>query len=140
MKKDFSLLKIAAALAILIFTVSTEFQGQTGGANLSGTWRLAKVGGKDPSSADIKSWQISFRDQNKWEFSGVLSGQYAGMTMSGSGTWLLQGTQMQYTAGSMNAGQTSIQISNNSLTFSSDPVIRLNGKDPVETTYVLVSQ
>jgi hypothetical protein len=104
-------------------------------SNLQGAWKLGSVGGKDPATINIKSWQIEFREQGKWIYYGAMTGKYEGMQLSGSGTWLLERNQFDYTAGA-NKGKTAIQIDGDSLTFSPDPVIRLQGKEPIETRYV----
>ncbi len=104
-------------------------------ASLLGTWKLKTVGGGNPATLDIKSWQLEFREQGKWIYSGAMTGKFDGMTLNGSGTWLLQGNQMEYTAGA-NRGKTTVHVDNNSLVLSPDPVVRLNGKEAVETQYV----
>jgi hypothetical protein len=106
---------------------------------LPGTWKLASVGGKSPASIQIDSWQVQFGGDGKWQFSGSLTGDNQGTQMSGAGTWVLQGNDMQYTAGD-NKGTTGVNVEKGALVFSSDPVIRVNGKDPVETRYVRVNQ
>ena len=64
-----------------------------------------------------------------------MTGKYEGMKLSGSGTWLLEGDQLDYTAGA-NKGKTTVHVDSGSLTLSPDPVIRLHGKEPVKTQYV----
>jgi hypothetical protein len=103
--------------------------------SLLGAWELTSVGGKDPATINIKSWQIEFREQGKWLYSGAMTGKYEGMNLSGSGTWLLQGSHLDYTAGA-NKGQTAAHVERGFLILSPDPVIRLHGKEPVETRYV----
>lgn len=62
-----------------------------------------------------------------------MAGEYEGTKLSGSGTWTLEGKQLEYTAGT-NKGQTVVYLERGSL--SPDPVLRLHEKDPVETQYV----
>jgi hypothetical protein len=104
-------------------------------STLLGAWELRSVGGKDPTTINIKSWQIEFREEGKWQYSGAMTGKYEGMKLSGSGTWLLQGSHLDYTAGA-NKRQTAAHFERSFLTLSPDPVIRLHGKEPVETQYV----
>jgi len=104
-------------------------------SNLLGAWKLKSVGGKDPATINIKSWKIEFREQGKWTYSGAMTGEYEGMKLGGSGTWLLEGSQLDYTAGA-NKGETTVHVGGSSLTLSPDPVVRLHGKELVETRYV----
>jgi len=101
-------------------------------ANLLGTWKLKAVGGKDPATIAIKSWQVEFREQGNWIYSGSMTGKWEGMKLSGSGKWSLQGNHLEYTAG-VNTGKATVHINNDSLVLSPDPVVRLNGKEAVET-------
>jgi hypothetical protein len=100
-----------------------------------GTWKLETVGGKDPSSIEIQSWQVQFSQDGTWRFSGTVMAENQGTQMSGSGTWSLRGNDLQYTAGEAK-GATSIEAGKDSLDFSSDPVIRVNGTNPVRTRYL----
>jgi hypothetical protein len=104
-------------------------------SNLLGAWKLKSVGGKAPSTINIESWQIEFRERGKWTYSGAMTGAYEGMNVSGSGTWLLEGSELDYTAGA-NKGETTVHVDGGSLTLSPDPVVRLHGKEAVETRYV----
>jgi len=66
-------------------------------ANLLGTWQLKAVGGKDPATIAIKSWQVEFREQGNWIYSGSMTGKWEGMKLGGSGTWSVQGNHLEYT-------------------------------------------
>jgi hypothetical protein len=101
---------------------------------LLGTWKLKAVGGKVPATIAIKLWQVEFQ-QGNWIYSGSMTGKWEGMKLSGSGTWLLQGNRLEYTAGA-NTGQATVHIDNDSLVLSPDPGVRLKGKEAVETQYV----
>lgn len=101
-------------------------------ANLLGTWKLKAVGGKDSATIAIKSWQVEFREQGNWIYSGSMTGKWEGMKLSGSWTWLLQGNRLEYTAGA-NTGKATVHIDNDSLVLSPDPVVRLNGKEAFNT-------
>jgi hypothetical protein len=103
---------------------------------LLGKWKLKSVGGKAPATISIKSWQVEFREQGQWQYSGEMSGQYAGMKLSGSGTWLEQGEHLEYTAGA-GKGKTTVHFDADSLILSPDPVLVLNGREPVDTRYVI---
>jgi hypothetical protein len=102
---------------------------------LLGTWRLTAVAGKGPGTINVKSWQVEFLGQAKWLYSGEMAGDYEGTKLSGSGTWSVQGNQLDYTAGA-NKGQTTVHLDRDSLMLSPDPVLRLHGKDPVDTQYL----
>jgi hypothetical protein len=133
-----TILKPVLASTILLIAAIGAMSSHTNATLLSGlpgTWRLTAVGGKDPITISVRSWQIEFREQGKWLYSGAMTGKYEGMKLSGSGTWSLQGNQLDYTAGA-NKGQTTVHVERDSLTLSPDPVIRLQGKEPVDTQYV----
>lgn len=125
---------IAATLIVTLGVILSRTQAAPS-PSLLGTWELTSVGGKNPDTINIKSWQIEFRQQGKWLYSGGMTGKYEGMKVSGSGTWLLRGDHLDYTAGA-NTGQAAAHVERNFLTLNPDPVIRLNGKEPVETRYV----
>jgi hypothetical protein len=103
--------------------------------SLLGNWKLRTVGGKAPATINIKSWQVDFQIKGKWNYSGEMTGLFDGMKLSGSGTWLVQGDQLEYTAGD-SKGKTTVHLDGDSLLLSPDPVIMVKGKQPVETGYV----
>src|SRR5579859_929067 len=121
---------LSAARAGLILLVAgfgaLSYSGASPSSKLMGAWKLKSVGGKDPSSINIKSWQIEFRAQGKFVYSGSMAGEFEGTQVSGSGTWTLAGNQLDYTAGD-NKGKATVHLDSNSLTFSPDPVLRLHG-------------
>ena len=135
------LLRFALGIWILTITGFAAHSQNPPGVSLSaellGTWHLKTVGDKDPGTIAIKSWQVEFREQGKWIYSGTMTGKWEGMTMSGSGIWVLHGSQMEYTAGA-NAGITTVHVDKDLLVVSPDPVIRLNGKQAIDTQYVRV--
>ena len=125
------------AAAILIFAgigLMSKPTGASPSPSLVGAWHLKSVGGKDPATISIKAWQVEFREHGNWVYSGAMTGEYEGTKLSGSGTWSLKGSELDYTAGS-NKGQTTVHIDDRTLTLSPDPVLRFHGKEPVETQY-----
>ncbi len=132
-----TMLRSALAISILLVAgLRTDASSRLlPSANLLGTWKLKAVGGKDPATIAIKSWQVEFREQGNWIYSGSMTGKWEGMKLSGSGTWPLQGNHLESTAG-VNTGKATVHIDNDSLVLSPDPVVRLNGKEAVETQYV----
>lgn len=125
---------VAAVLVIAGLAMSQHTEAPSSSA-LLGAWQLKSVGGSDPASINIKSWRIEFRGQGQWIYSGAMTGEYEGTKLSGSGTWSLEGSQLTYTAGD-NRGKAIVHVYGDSLALSPDPVIRLHGKEPVDTQYV----
>jgi hypothetical protein len=125
---------LVAAILIARLAMSQHTEAPSSSA-LLGAWKLRSVGGSDPASINIKSWRIEFRAQEQWIYSAAMTGEYEGTKVSGSGTWLLEGSQLSYTVGD-NRGKTIAHVDGDSLTLSPDPVIRLHGKEPIETQYV----
>ena len=105
--------------------------------NLVAGWKLSTVSGQSPAALNIKSWRIEFLTEGNWNYSGEMTGVFEGMKVKGSGTWLVREDQLEYTAGD-NKGKTTVHLEGDSLLLSPDPVIRLHGREPVETRYVKV--
>jgi len=102
--------------------------------DLAGAWVLETVGGSPPSTVNIKSWRINFSANQKWTYSGEMTGPFGGAQVSGSGTWTISAVVLEYTAGN-NKGQSIVTIQNGTLTLSPDPVIMPDGKTPTVTKY-----
>lgn len=133
-----TILRLALASSILLIAAIAAMPRHTNAmpsSDLLGAWRLTAVDGKNPTTINVKSWKIEFKEEGKWVYAGAMSGEYEGTQVSGSGTWLLQGNLLDYTAGDTK-GQTTVHVDRNSLTFSPDPVLRSGGKVPLETRYV----
>lgn len=107
--------------------------------NIIGFWNLKSVAGESPSKINIKTWQIEFSENGDWKYSGSMTGQYEGMELKGSGTYKTSENIFEYSAGNNN-GKSKIEIKDNTLTFSPDPVVKHNGKDDVMTIYERVKQ
>jgi len=81
-----TILKPVLASTILLIAAIGAMSSHTNATLLSGlpgTWRLTAVGGKDPITISVRSWQIEFREQGKWLYSGAMTGKYEGMKLSG---------------------------------------------------------
>ena len=107
--------------------------GASPSPSLVGAWHLKSVGGKDPTTISIKSWQIEFREQGNWVYSGAMTGEYEGTKLSGSGTWLLKGSELDYTAGS-NKGRRSLTRSGDSLKW------KRTGRDSIRKAGVALAE
>jgi len=107
--------------------------------NIVGIWTLKRVAGESPSKINIKTWQIEFSENGDWKYSGSMTGQYEGMELNGSGKYKISENIFEYTAGNNN-GKSKIEIKDNILTLSPDPVVKPKGKDDVMTIYEQVKQ
>ncbi len=130
-------LRRAVVISTILIAGCAPFSSDTQAAaspSLIGAWELISVGAENPNTINIKSWRIEFREQGKWLYSGAMTGRYEGMQLSGFGTWALQKDHLNYTAGA-NKGQAVAHFEHSFLILSPDPVIRLHGKELVETRY-----
>lgn len=130
---------LAIVLIITGFGTILEKSEASPSLDLRGAWQLKSVAGKDPTIINIKSWRIEFQGHEKWIYSGTMAGEFEGTQLNGSGTWLLDGNQLRYTAGD-NTGTTTVRIEGSSLKLSPDPVLRVSGKEPIDTEYMRLAK
>src|SRR5262245_20000383 len=72
--------------------------------DLVGKWRLVRAGGEGPGALNIKTQQIELSRDGTWSSHIEMQGQFAGMSMKGSGTWSIADDVVTYTAGA-NSGK-----------------------------------
>jgi hypothetical protein len=100
-----------------------------------GSWNLKTISGNSPDKLNIKSCKIEFSEDGKWNYSVKMTRQYEGMELEGSGTYKTNSNAFEYTAGE-NSGKSEIEIKDDLLMLSPDPVIKPNGgKVAAKTVY-----
>jgi hypothetical protein len=103
--------------------------------SLVGKWHLVSVNNAQPTAVNVAAWEIEFHEDGTWSYAGEMSGQFAGMKLSGKGTWSTSGNTLQYTAGDQR-GTSGFSLASGQLSLDPDPVIVLPGaKGPVATAY-----
>ena len=105
--------------------------GRANQPRLIGSWVLEGTNGSDPSSLNIKEWQITFHEGGRWTYGGETTPSSGGLRVSGDGTWKIQASnQLEYTAGGAR-GTSQITMQSGKLILSPDPVITLPGGNGV---------
>jgi hypothetical protein len=122
----------AIALAVLLLVLGCNGPGRERvtdpAVQLAGTWSLATVDGQPPATVNVKNWELTIDRNGKWSSAGEMQGPWAGMHLSGDGTWKVTAPgRIQYTAGEAH-GTLSFQLTANNLILSPDPVLVKPGK------------
>jgi len=103
-------------------------------ADLQGSWTLTVANGADPAQLNIGSHVANFKADGTWFFQSSMIGPYDGLRLNGSGEWRLEGTVLHCTAGD-NSRTCDIALVGKRLTFSPDPLLVDNNKEPISTEY-----
>lgn len=107
-----------AALLLLLACNGAERHG-----GLEGKWSLVALDGQSPAPFNVKTWELTIDRNGKWSFAGEMQGPWAGMVLSGDGTWkVVAPGRIDYTAGEVH-GTLSFELMADSLTLSPDPVL-----------------
>jgi len=104
------------------------------GDALVGTWDLRTFADAPPTAHNIKTYEVAFLPDHTWTFSAVMTGDWEGMRMEGSGSWSVDAGQLDYTAGA-NSGSSVISWRDGSLVLDPDPVLRDQARQPGTAVY-----
>jgi len=100
----------------------------------TGIWKLQFADFQNPGHIHIAEHYLDIRPDGTVEFASKMSGQFAGMTLNGCGTWTQNGDILSWTIGE-NTTDTSFTLRSDVLAFDCDPVLLKEGKTPMSTEY-----
>lgn len=106
---------------------------------VSNAWELVDTSKGKPEKLDIKAYKLTFSMDGTWHYISSQGNEYGGFNVKGSGTWMIEDTQLIFTVGD-NKGKSKISISNGQLSLSPDPVLLFDGKEAINTTYIRSKQ